>query len=183
MDIFFDGPAVDPLVLLHQRENRARLLEELAHKNPTATLLSFKLNIPGPVKNSPVLEMVFRNGLSAIEAALDHAELIHRGSSISGPEAILKVPGVAKEVKQIMVALEESTPLARLYDIDVYHNGRGISRQELGLHPRPCFLCGMPARHCNRAGTHTLTELLFAIRRIIEEDPILKEKLTRSDEA
>lgn len=182
MDILSQGRAVAPLTLLAQRESRAKLLEELAHEYPGETLISFKLNIPGPIKTSPILAMVFAEGLSAITHCLDQPELLDRTSLAGGPEAILKTPAPAKEVKQAMVALEDSTRLARLYDIDVHSAGQAVSREELGLHPRRCLLCGQSARYCGRARTHTLEELLAAITKLIEEDPAMKRRLEGSGE-
>lgn len=177
MHRYIKGRAVDPTELLQARERRGGRLEELAGTFPDHTLISFTMNIPGPVKNSPALSLVFREGLKAIAACLEDLTLLDEASPLTGPEAIFLTPAPAAEVKKAMVALEERSPLARLYDIDVQGGGKAFSREALGLAPRSCLLCSRPARFCSRAGTHTLEELLSAIEELIAGHPGMDQQL------
>ena len=89
--------------MLEAREARAgrqrELLEE--HRCP---LVSFTLNIAGPMKNSPVLRRAFREGLERLEVALAaqglrplHQEEVDRPA---GCEALWVVDGPARTVKE-----------------------------------------------------------------------------------
>ena len=43
-----------------------------------------------------------------------------------------------------------------------------IGREEIGLEPRRCLLCGLPARVCMRAHRHSQVELLAEIQRRVD---------------
>ena len=44
-----------------------------------------------------------------------------------------------------------------------------IGREDLGLEPRRCLLCGNEVRHCMRAKTHTTEELLAKIDQMVDD--------------
>jgi holo-ACP synthase / triphosphoribosyl-dephospho-CoA synthase len=54
------------------------------------------------------------------------------------------------------VDIEENHPLGRLMDIDVINVRHQISRRDLNLSPRRCFLCDEEAHVCVRAQTHAI---------------------------
>jgi triphosphoribosyl-dephospho-CoA synthetase len=65
--------------------------------------------------------------------------------------------------------MEESSPLGRLADIDVYTpEGKALSRGTL----RPCLLCNEYAAVCAREGRHTVDQLLKEMERIAREDAL-----------
>lgn len=79
-------------------------------------------------------------------------------------------------VKQLAMQVEDQTPLGRLVDIDVYHKGQSLSRQDLDHSPRACFLCDQPAVICTRIRAHSATAIDAFIRSqvksyITDEDP------------
>ena len=47
--------------------------------------------------------------------------------------------------------------------------GAPIGREDLGLEPRRCLLCGNEVRHCMRAKTHTNEELLAKIDQMVDD--------------
>ena len=56
--------------------------------------------------------------------------------------------------------LEDSSPLARLWDIDVIdHNGNLLSRADFNFPPRPCLVCHENAKNCARSRKHHLDEI------------------------
>lgn len=58
--------------------------------------------------------------------------------------------------------------MGRLFDLDVYDlEGRPVSRQDLGIAPRGCLLCGGDVQECRRSGRHTLSELQAEIKRML----------------
>lgn len=71
-----------------------------------------------------------------------------------GAFLLLGADGEAKRVKQAALSLEANDPLGRLIDIDVYSESGALSRDALGLAPRPCLVCADDARVCRRLGRH-----------------------------
>lgn len=160
--------------MLDARERRAmaqrRLLREYG-----CPLVCFTLNIPGPVKVPPLAPAAFLEGCRRIEKALDQLGLAPAAREEvrekTGWEAICCVPGRPEEIKAKMAAAEDQDRLGRLFDIDVIRlDGTKVSREELGLPPRTCLLCGRPAHQCSRSRSHGLDQLTACIDRILSEE-------------
>ena len=104
-------------------------------------LVSFTMNIAGPVKSSPLIALAFDTGLEALYDALGQpmaAEIIRPAT---GCEALLVYDRPAAELKAACLALETATPVGRLYDLDVLDtDGDKLSR----LVQRTCLICGGP---------------------------------------
>jgi holo-ACP synthase len=65
------------------------------------------------------------------------------------------------EVKVRTVEIENSHPLGRLIDIDVFKpDGIALSRTELGLSQRKCYLCNDVAHNCVRSHKHSTEEII-----------------------
>ncbi|WP_204323261.1 citrate lyase holo-[acyl-carrier protein] synthase, partial [Streptococcus pneumoniae] len=61
----------------------------------------------------------------------------------TGHEAYFVLPIDARTLKVLMIELEESIPLARLWDLDVFNaKGNLLSRTDFDLSPRTCLVCG-----------------------------------------
>ena len=58
----FSGPAVSMQQILLRREQRVLEQRAMLEEAGCSSLVSFTLNIPGPVKQSPALQMVFDAG-------------------------------------------------------------------------------------------------------------------------
>ena len=159
--------------MLETREARAsrqrELLEE--HRYP---LVSFTLNIAGPMKNSPVLRRAFREGLERLEAALAaqglrplHQEEVDRPA---GCEALWVVDGPARTVKELCAQIEDRDPLGRLFDLDVLDpEGGKWDREELGLLPRPCLVCGKAGKGCASRRLHPVEEIQGKTQAILRD--------------
>ena len=93
------------------------------------TLLSFTMNIAGPVKDAPLVRLAFQAGLAALDRDLGqpvHRELIQ---APAGPEALLVYDRPAPWVKERCLLLEEREAVGRLYDLDVLSpEGEKLSR-------------------------------------------------------
>lgn len=145
-------------LLLTRDRRQERLDSYLGHRYPATLFLS--LNIPGALKNRPGTEALFSWALNRVTDTFPGATVLETERDLLGPYAALALTGEAGEAKQRLVALEESTPAARLVDLDLYdHRGRQIGRADLSLPPRSCLLCDRPATECMRTGRHTLAAL------------------------
>ena len=96
------GLHVDLSAMLAAREARALLQRDLLARFHVP-LLSYTLNIPGPVKTSAVIRRAFDAGLDALAAALAERNIpcIAREErhEATGDEAILALRGVPEEIK------------------------------------------------------------------------------------
>lgn len=160
--------------MLNAREQRAALQNRLLG-SCRCPLVSFTLNIPGPVKVLPLVPQAFDAGISKIEDALADQGLpvVRREQVIqaTGLEAMWAVEADAVRLKTLMAAIEDGGGLGRLFDIDVLDaGGKKLSREDLGLPPRKCLLCEQPAHACARSRTHTVMELTERIESILRKE-------------
>ena len=160
--------------MLNAREQRAALQTRLLD-SCRCPLVSFTLNIPGPVKVLPLTPQAFDAGISKIEDALADQGLpvVRREQVIqaTGLEAMWAVDTDAMRLKTLMAAIEDGGSLGRLFDIDVLDaGGKKLSREDLGLPPRKCLLCEQPAHACARSRAHTVQELTERIESILRKE-------------
>ena len=167
------GDPVELAEMLDAREMRAAQLDELAVLYPKDTILSFKLNIPGPIKNNEMIARIFDDGVEKIKEVLAHPVICSLTNDKTGPELILRTGKDARALKEKMIRLEEAAPIARLYDIDVLFRSVAVSRETLGRGERPCFICSRPAKVCARSRAHSVDEMLEKIEQLILENPRL----------
>ncbi len=158
--------------LLEARENRVLRQNALREKYGTP-VISFTLNIAGPVKYSPLIQRSFRAGQTELDAGLQSAKLpvldCQELLSPTGCEALYAVDGTAQEVKALCVSIEDGSALGRLFDMDVIApDGRKLDREEVGGGPRNCIVCGAAGRGCASRRIHSVEELQKATLRIME---------------
>lgn len=159
--------------MLNARERRVWMQERLLSEYP-GVLISFTLNIPGPVKVLPRVPDAFTYALKEIVSTLmkEGIPILKRSLILdkTGPEAFLCVDVDALAVKQLLVPLEDVSKLGRLYDIDIIgRDGKKISRSDIGKPDRTCLLCGRPARECSRSRAHSVEDLTAEINRMFKE--------------
>lgn len=157
--------------MLIAREQRVMMQSNLI-QNYRVPIISFTLNIPGPVKVFDNLPEIFDNGCEQIEHMLErnHTSFFFASSieEKTGYEAFFCADGSPEELKKLMTDLEDSSTVGRLYDIDVLRvDGTKVSREEFGLAPRRCLLCGESAHACSRSRRHSVEELIERIKEII----------------
>ena len=155
--------------MLAAREERAARQRALLQKN--RTLVCLTLNIPGPQKVTPLIKQAFFAGLRLTERALaplvpwERARIIREKT---GLEAYYLCDIPAAAVKRALCAVEDETAVGRVFDLDVLSvNGEKLSREELGLPPRRCLLCGQPAFVCARSRSHSIADMMAEIERRI----------------
>ena len=99
----------------------------------------------------------------------DEGCLIERDLN-TGYEAYLITPLPLLEAKRVAVAIEDTHPLGRLFDIDVIDKqGIPVSRDRVGGQPRRCLVCDHEARYCMRMRWHTQEEIWARIRQMTDD--------------
>lgn len=165
--------AVTLMEMLDARDARAMRQQQLLEEY-SLPVISFCLNIAGPVKNSPVLRRAFREGLERLECTLLAARLDiaarEEVDQSTGCEALWVVRGDGRTVKELCVELEDRDALGRLFDLDVLDPVSGKwDRTQLGQPPRKCLVCGKEGKGCASRRLHTVEELQGATRAILED--------------
>lgn len=149
--------------MLLARDTRVERQQKILREFPY-TLICFTLNIAGPYKQFPLSLETFSEGKKQILSYL-HSNRCKIIKSIfvnekTGCEGYFSVDTDAVSIKKFMVTIEESSPLARLFDIDVLNlDGSKISRSSLGYKSRNCLICNRNAQVCARSRTHSVEEL------------------------
>lgn len=131
-------------------------------------LVSFTMNIAGPIKNSPSVRCGFYAGrelllgqLQRVKARIVHAEEVDEDTGCEGLYVVDIAPAA---LKAICCDIEEHTELGHLFDMDVLSpDGQKLERP----HPRRCLICGKPAKECARSRTHTVPELQARTRAML----------------
>ena len=170
--------------MLDARERRANRQRELLEKFQKP-LVSFTMNIAGPIKDSPLIRRGFDRGLRDLEQvlAVDRVPVLHKEviREYTGSEAIVVVDAPASRVKKLTWQLEENTHLGRLYDMDVLSpDGEKLQRQT----PRRCLICGEVAQICARSRTHSVAQLQERTNEILtqainEEDSLFVSRMAQ----
>lgn len=154
---------VSLIQMLDARERRVQHQQELLaqyHK----PLISFTMNICGPVKDSPLIRRGFERGRQLLRQQFLRAKLtpIYQDVSreVTGCEAFYVLDADPLAIKKFTTDVEDATPLGRLFDMDVIcPDGRKVDREELHLPGRRCLICGGPAKVCSSRRIHTVAEL------------------------
>ncbi len=164
-----DGIEVTLTDMMQCRESRADLQNRLL-QHWHCPVISFCMNIPGPVKTNVQIRQAFEKGLSCLQDSLQAHQipvleqiLLHEKT---GDECIMAVQSSAESIKSLTTDIEESHPFGRLFDMDVLDtNGRKLSRPVF----RKCLICGRQAQECSRSRTHSIEEMQKKIQQMLAE--------------
>lgn len=157
--------------LLAAKENRAaRQAEWLRHYQQP--IISLTLVTPGAVKDT----MRYRNTMGVALQACDQM-LWQRGWQMldrqvlwlpTGAEAMWCVAHPATELKAQCIELEQTHPLGRLWDFDIFCPQHGqVGRHSLDRSTRRCLVCDEPAHSCARSRRHPLDEVVSRVEGLI----------------
>lgn len=160
----------------HRCDAQRRLLDSFG-----LPLVSFTMNIPGPVKDSPLIRRGFHAGLRLLDEALDKAGFACLSRlvthEVTGNEFLCAVRAPAEKLKAICTRIEDESPMGRLYDMDVIApDGRKLARAE----ERRCLCCGAAGRGCASRRLHSLDELRAAVEKLLR-DGLLEADAERID--
>ncbi len=145
--------------LLEAREQRVCRQKQLLKLYPRG-LICFTMNIAGPQKDSPLIREGFGLGVDLLRAQLAgsgipilYEEIVFE---VTGPVGFFAVDAEPLAVKLLTCEIEDSIPVARLFDMDVLTpQGDKCSRST----PRRCLICQEDARVCGRSRTHSVQQL------------------------
>lgn len=144
-----------------QRQAEQLRLLRLGHPVVSLTIVS-----PGPDKDDETARHACAVAVDALDEALRargwRAPARHAVTANTGPEHLVAVDAPPAELKRALVALEDDTPLGRLWDLDVL-TGPGpdglpivLGRRAIGHGPRRCLVCAEAAAACGRSARHPL---------------------------
>lgn len=157
--------------ILTARENRAAKQKELLQKYQKP-LICFTMNIAGPEKYNRDIAWGFRLGNHWLEIQLKDLPVLHREEAVlaTGCESYYVVDAPAELIKLRAVQIEDSQPVARLFDMDVIdENGQKLERTGLSFPERTCLLCNNPAYICSRSRTHSVAALQAKTLRLLQD--------------
>lgn len=155
--------------MLMAREWRADYQAYLlrTHRCP---VICFTMNIPGPLKRSPLIRRSFRWGLAELERKLTGIRFRRVREEVTGCEAYFAVDADALELKRICTEIEDATPLGRLFDMDVMDaEGTKLERILVNGKSRDCIVCGASGRGCASRRLHSADVLRAATDRIMTD--------------
>jgi len=131
-------------------------------------LMSITINMPGAIKDAPILRRLRDYAVQEIRTRLDVIGQ-EQVNLRTGPEALLAVNGDGWVIKGLGIEIEESYPFARLLDIDVFDAaGHLLSRRDQGQ-GRSCFVCGGETVVCRREQKHTQVGLERAVEKMLNQ--------------
>ena len=155
----------DLLQVLNFRDERVAAQERIRaeHRCP---IISFTMNIAGPVKRSALIDFVFDHYVRDIPRRLGEAVFMQEIRGIAGNAAIFAYNADAAALKKACISMEDEQPAGRLLDLDVIDtDGVKLSRED----ERRCIICGGPAAPCARSRRHALADLTDKTNRILWE--------------
>ncbi|WP_245581279.1 citrate lyase holo-[acyl-carrier protein] synthase [Propionicicella superfundia] len=164
------GPvAVEQIVAARDRRKTARRRMIADHGLPVVCLT---LVSPGPVKWWSWTERVFGVAEAELRRAFgDRGWMVREWEDqrpTTGPEAQIAVNASPWEIKRVLLKLEDTHLLGRLWDMDVITtDGLVLDRAKIGIRPRRCLVCTTDADTCTRTDAHPDDALLKAVDQIL----------------
>ena len=151
--------------MLDRRELRSHQQHEFLIKY-SCPLISFSMNIPGPIKTNELIKKAFTFGKIKLLEKLKPFKILNALEihEDTGDELLLSVNGNAGNLKKIAVEIENDSPAGRLFDIDVIDvDGKKLSRENF----RKCLLCDKQAQDCARSRNHSVKEMQIAVEKLL----------------
>lgn len=164
------------LSVLVAREQRWEMRKMLAEKRHNC-IISITLCVPVIFRTAEEYWIVFQQlcrSFCEFLVSCDQKvsfEGYLRGSD--GPAFFISTSAEANMIKKICMEAEEAIPGGRMLDIDVMdYDGTPVSRSNIGLPPRKCFICDKPASLCVSRKLHSQEEIYAHVERLKEQTKI-----------
>lgn len=153
--------------MLACRERRSQIQNQLLRKYH-CPVISFCMNIPGPVKTNEKIRYAFDSGKESLLCALQNTKATASGLTEfhekTGDELLMAIALPAGQLKELTTGIEENHPFGRLFDMDVIDtDGQKLSRPSF----RKCIICGKQAQECARMRRHTIKEMQDKIQEML----------------
>lgn len=153
--------------ILQARDERVDMIESWLPTNQV--ILTLKANYPGIEKDNRWTSKIVETFHRVILDTFDVLKI----TSMNVGEGLVYVYLIDSKdlihIKKYTVNLEEQHEFGRLVDLDVYQDSiKPISRSEIGMKKRTCFLCDQDAFFCIKAKNHTLDEIEMYIKRVVD---------------
>ncbi len=149
--------------ILQGRDDRYALQASLIEKYKSP-LVSCTMNIPGPTKNSELIQTCFDKAMEVfIQRNQGVLKEVAKQQKETGPERYFIVLGGTNlyALKRRLAFFEQVLPIGRWLDLDLKDSdGVAITRKDINLEQRRCLLCDRPAKECARSARHSLEDLL-----------------------
>ena len=155
--------------VLLSREKRVTIQNEMIKKYKLP-IISFTMNIPGPIKTNDEIKKAFDIGKNLILKKLKENNIeileVQELNENTGNELFISANSSAEKIKDITVTIEENSELGRLFDIDVIDvNFEKLSRKSF----RKCLICEEQAQECGRSRKHSVEELQKKVEEILSK--------------
>ena len=149
------------------RERRAQIQDTFLSQYH-CPVISFCMNIPGPVKTNEQIRAAFESGKTTLLTRLEQTSAVIKNfleiHEKSGDELLLAVDYRIQEIKNLTTEIEETHPIGRLFDMDVINtDGQKLSRNTY----RKCIICGCQAQECARTRKHSVEEMQTKIEKML----------------
>ena len=133
-------------------------------------IICFTMNIPGPLKLSPLIRRSFHLGLAELDRTLNGVLFRRVREEITGCEAYFVVDADGMALKRICTSIEDATPLGRLFDMDVTDvDGTRLERSLVNGKGRNCIVCRAAGRGCASRRIHSADVLRAATDRMMTD--------------
>lgn len=146
--------------LLQAKEHRVHRQNCLI-RDYFSPLVSMRINYPGIHKNNYTTFRIMKELCPVVINEFKN-KIMYKNLQITaeGPVLTLVINENIYNIKKTTVKIEDGSIIGRCVDIDVYDTkGNGISRKELGLKSRKCYICDEDANICCRAKKHSIEEI------------------------
>lgn len=160
------------------REKRNETIKKLITEY--SVIVSLKGNIPGENKNVVTTKRLMYVIDKELKNVLPFNKKENFESEAGDYKLYLMNHVDPAEIKTLTIKLEETHPLGRFVDIDVYTNKGQVSRTDLGYEKRKCMICDDNAFICMKENRHTLEEVKDVIEKTLKNffESTLKKGIT-----
>lgn len=144
--------------ILFDKEKRAGF-QQLLLNQKLGNLIIIRGNYPGIYKNNIVNNNVVKAGYSIVKNKFNIIEEYHQTTS-EGLIYFVIVKEDIYDIKRKLIHIEDNYLVGRLLDLDVKGIKKDVSRTEVGLKPRKCYICNNDAHRCIRSSKHSFLETI-----------------------